>query len=154
MGAISCAVFLGLGGGVFYFLQRDTATPPAQQAASATAAPGADKAAVAAAPNPFQKNLEVVGLRLTSQDMKPAVKFLVVNHSGAEISGLAGEVTLWLGPSRAEKDQVGTLTFKTKSIGPFGSQEFTEALTTRFKAYELPDWQNLTAQIQVTSPQP
>jgi hypothetical protein len=39
------------------------------------------------------------------------------------------------------------------SLGPYESKEMSGALSTKLRVYELPDWQNLTAEIQITSPQ-
>ena len=104
--------------------------------------------------NSLQKVVEVVGIRMVTQDKKPTVKFVVVNHSSAEIAGLVANVTLWASTSRSEEDSIGSFTFKLSSLGPNASKEVTEPLKTKLKPYELPDWQNATAEIQITSPQP
>jgi hypothetical protein len=91
---------------------------------------------------------------MVTDDRKPAVKYVVVNHTNAEITGLAANVTLWASTSRSEEDSVGSFAFKLGSLGPNGAKEMTEPLKTKLKAYELPDWQNATAEIQITSPQP
>ena len=96
--------------------------------------------------------MEVVGIRMVTQDKKPAARFVVVNHSTAEIANLAANVTLWASTSRSEEDSVGSFSFNLGSLGPNAGKELTEPLKTRLKAYELPDWQNVTAEIQITSP--
>jgi hypothetical protein len=103
--------------------------------------------------NPLQKYVEVVGLRMMNEKGKPVAKFVVVNHSGTEIADLAASVTLWASTSRSEEDSVGTFTFALPSLGAYDSKELTEPLKTKLKMYELPDWQNATAEIQITSPQ-
>jgi hypothetical protein len=104
--------------------------------------------------NPLQKYVEVVGIRMISDNKKPAARFVVVNHSSADIAGLEASVTLWASTSRSEEDSVGSFTFKLPVLPANGSKEMTEPLKTKLKQYELPDWQNATAEIQITSPQP
>ena len=102
--------------------------------------------------NPLQKYVEVVGIRMITQDKQPAARFIVVNHSGAEIDDLAANVTLLASTSRSDEDAVGTFSFKIPSIGSNEFKELTEPLKTKLKPYELPDWQNTTAEVQITSP--
>jgi hypothetical protein len=47
---------------------------------------------------------------------------------------------------------VGTFSFKVASLGAYESKEMTGVLNTKLRVYELPDWQNLVADIQITSP--
>ena len=75
-------------------------------------------------------------------------------HSSTEIADLAANVTLWASTSRSEEDSVGSFSFKVGNLGPNSSQDLTEPLKTKFKMYELPDWQNTTAEIEITSPAP
>ena len=102
--------------------------------------------------NPLQKSVEVGGLRMMTENKAPVVKFVVVNHSSAEIADLAATVTLWASTSRSEEDSIGSFKFAIPSIGPNESKDMTAALKTKLKMYELPDWQNATAEIQITSP--
>ena len=102
--------------------------------------------------SPLQKYVEVVGLRLTQDaKKKPQAKFIVVNHGTAELNDLTANVTLWASTSRSEEDTVGTFTFKINSLGTNEAKEITTPLKTKLKMYELPDWQNLTAELQLTS---
>ena len=103
--------------------------------------------------NPLQKQVEVVGLRMVTSGKEPTVRFVVVNHSGAEIADLAATVTLWASTSRSEEDSVGSFKFNLASIAPYeSSHDMSAPLKTKLKPYELPDWQNITAEIQITSP--
>ncbi len=102
--------------------------------------------------NPLQKFLEVVGIRLTQDSKrKPQAKFIVVNHSTAELDDVTANVTLWASTSRSEEDSVGTFTFQINGLGPNEAKEITVPLKTKLRIYELPDWQNLTADVQVIS---
>jgi hypothetical protein len=141
---------LVVGGGVYYFIQRSGGNNPAEKAGLENPS-NASRQKVT---NPLQKYVEVVGLRMINENKKPVAKFVVVNHSAAEIDGLAANVTLWASTSRSEEDSVGSFSFKIDSLGANDSKDLTEPLKTKFKMYELPDWQNTTAEIEITSPAP
>jgi hypothetical protein len=139
-------ILLMVGGGVWYYMQRGS--NPAEKA-------GLENPTVASrqkVSNPLQKYVEVVGLRLFNENKRPVARFVVVNHSSAEITDLAANVTLWASTSRSEEDSVGSFSFKVPSLGPNASKDMTEPLKTKLKMYELPDWQNTTAEIEITSP--
>ena len=149
MTIVFALAFLGLGAGLYwvvgYFRGRGTPAPSAS-VESPAAKPGTKT-------NPLQKYVEVSGVRFTEEGKKKvlSVKFVVVNHSGADISGLAGNVTVWGRTQKSEEDAAGTFSFQT-NLGPFESKELTAPLTTKLKVYELPDWQNVSADIQITAP--
>jgi len=102
--------------------------------------------------NPLQKYIEISGVRFVLDAKKNTLaKFVIVNHSEADIQGLAGNVTLWGRTQKSEEDQQGSFSFTT-NLGPFESRELTAPLTTKRKIYELADWQNVTTDIQITAP--
>lgn len=140
-------ILLLVGGAAYYFIQRSGTNTAEKAGLENPANPSRQKVS-----NPLQKYVEVVGLRLLAQDKRPVAKFVVVNHSGAEISDLAANVTLWASTSRSEEDSIGSFSFKLANLGPNDSKDLTEPLKTKLKMYELPDWQNTTAEIQITSP--
>ncbi|HTS64813.1 MAG TPA: hypothetical protein VMH28_22475 [Candidatus Acidoferrales bacterium] len=141
----------GVVGGIYALLQTgskpQTGTGPAPTAAveNPAAKPGAK-------PNPIQKYIEVSGVRFV-QDAKKAtqVRFVLINHSEADINGLAGNVTIWGRTRKSEEDAEGSFSFST-NVGPFESKELTVPLNTKMKIYELPDWQNVTTDVQITAP--
>ena len=71
----------------------------------------------------------------------------------AEIADLAANVNLWARTAKSDEEAVGTFTFKIPSLGAYESKDMTATLNTKLRVYELPDWQNLTAEIQITSPE-
>jgi hypothetical protein len=150
MGLAFALAFIGIGAAVIYGLQRFGKTNTAEKAGLENPT----NASQQKVSNPLQKYVDVVGIRLMAENKKPVVKFLLVNHSSGEIAGLQGSVTLWASTSRSEEDSVGSFTFKTNGLGPNGSEELTAPLKTKLKMYELPDWQNVTPELQITSPQP
>jgi hypothetical protein len=143
-------VLLLLGGSIYYFVLRPTGGSPAEKAGLENPANASHQKVT----NPLQKYVEVVGLRMINEDKKPVAKFVVVNHSSTEIDGLTANVRLWASTSRSEEDSVGSFSFKLAEIGANESKDLTEPLKTKFKLYELPDWQNTTAEIEITSPAP
>jgi hypothetical protein len=147
-------LFLAVGAGAYFGIryfsgssEASTSTPAASGSAPAAASASKAKA------NTLQKYVEVVGMRLTEDaKKKPAVRFVVVNHSGAEIADLAANVNLWARTAKSDEETVGTFSFKVASLGAYESKEMTGVLNTKLRVYELPDWQNLVADIQITSP--
>lgn len=148
MGVLFACAFLGIGAAVYFGIQHFSRTNPAEKAGLENPA-NPSRAKVS---NPLQKYVEVVGIRLVSDKKKPAAKFIVVNHSNSEISDLSATVTLWASTSRSEEDSVASFTFRIPTIGPSQSKELTEPLKTKLKMYELPDWQDSNADVQITSP--
>ena len=149
MALLFALAFIGVGAAIFFGYQYFGRGPRAERAGvTEPAAAERNKPS-----NPMQKYIEVIGLRLV-QDAKhhPEARFVVVNHSGAELDDLTANVTLYASTSRSEEDAVGTFTFKLGSIGAYESKEMEAPLNTKLKMYELPDWQNTTADVQIAQP--
>jgi hypothetical protein len=143
---------VGIGGiifGIYSLLQTGktagSGPTPATSVESPAAKPGAKT-------NPLQKQIEITGVRF-SQDAKKKtmVTFVIVNHSAAEIGGLAGNVTIWGSTKKSEEDAQGTFTFTT-DMAPYQSKEISAPLNSKLKIYELADWQNITTDVQITAP--
>jgi hypothetical protein len=133
---------------VTYFQSRKQVTSAADSAAKA---PGNSAAPAQSA---VSKVIEVTGFRVTEDaKQKAQVSFVVVNHSEAEFVDLAGTVALKAAASRADEEPVATFGFKLKSLGPYMSRDMQIPIQTKLRAYELPDWQFLKAEVQITSPQ-
>jgi hypothetical protein len=103
--------------------------------------------------NPLEKYVEVTGVRIVSDTNGQAAKFLLVNHSGVEMTDLTANVTLRAGTSRSDDDIVGTFTVHADSVKPNESKELTVPLKTEKQAFEMPDWRNITPDVQVMSQQ-
>ncbi len=145
-------VFLLVGSGLYFGYQRFFKGSSAGDAAAASIV---KKPKEGKETNPIQKYVEVVGIRLTSDAKKnPVAKFVIVNHASTELNNLGAIVTLWASTSRSEEDSVGSFAFTGENIGPYQSKEVSAPFKTKLKIYELPDWQNATPEIQITSPQP
>ncbi|MEN6603543.1 MAG: hypothetical protein ABFD86_14110, partial [Bryobacteraceae bacterium] len=80
------------------------------------------------------------------------VTFLVVNHSGADIANLGGTLTLKPRGARPDQTPLASFEFKLPSLGPYESKELKDTVRSSMRAYELPDWQFLDADLELTSP--
>jgi hypothetical protein len=133
---------------VTYYQYRKSLPSKADPAAASTAAvPAVKQSSIA-------RFIEVTGFRVSENEKQKAqVDFVVVNHSGADIPDLGGTVTLKAVASNADQEPVATFEFKLKSLGPYEAKDMKLPIQTKMRAYELPDWQFLKADVQITSPQ-
>jgi hypothetical protein len=145
-------VFAALGAGV-YWLVGSRQSPASAGSGPAPAASVESPAAKSGGKtHAYQKYIEIAGVRFVENSKKkPEVKFVVVNHSPANMDGLSGNVTLWGRTQKSEEDAAGTFTFTT-NLGPWETKDLSAPLTTKHRIYELPDWQNVSADIQITAP--
>jgi hypothetical protein len=140
------AIF-GVVAGVYWLVGAAKSGKPTAAVESPAAKPGAKV-------NPYQKYIEISGVRFL-EDMKkktPQIRFILVNHSNADIPGLSGNVTVWGRTRNSEEDAAGTFTFTT-DLKAYESKDMTVPLNTKLKIYELPDWQNVSTDVQITAPQ-
>ena len=99
--------------------------------------------------NPVAKFVEVVGFRIVEDRGKATLKFLVVNHSSGEIGGFDLEVKIRTKNAKPEEAPLFTVKAPIRSIGPWESKDFTVPASTALRAYELPDWQFLSATFDI-----
>ena len=105
--------------------------------------------------HPLTKYVELVGFRLTeSAAGKLSIKFAVVNHSEADIGDLAVKVKLTTTAAKPGDEPVAQFEAKVPSLGPQEIQDVSASATTKLRIYELPDWQFLKAEFEITSPAP
>jgi hypothetical protein len=127
------------------------ATRPSKPAAQSTEKTAAASSAVKR--HPLSKHIEVTGIRINEDAAQKAqVEFLVVNHSGADIADLGGTLTLKPRGAKPENAPLASFEFKVPSIGPYQSKELKTTVRSNMRAYELPDWQFLEADLEITSP--
>ncbi len=101
--------------------------------------------------HPYAKFLEVAGIRL-SEDARQRlqIKLTVINHSAADMSGLKLLVTL---NTKGKGSQtISEVPVTVPNLGPLESKDVTATIPTKLRAYELPDWQFLEANFQITAP--
>lgn len=151
MSILFALAFIGLGLGIYwlagYYRNRDRAPAQPAIAFETPAAKGKAK------PNPVQKYIEVTGVRFVQNAKKQTeARFVVVNHSPDFISEIAGTVVIWGRTQKSDEESVGSFGFKLPTIGPWESKELSAPVNTRLRVYELPDWQNITAELQLANP--
>jgi len=102
--------------------------------------------------DPFAKNLELVGFRIIEKSPGHLeVRFGVVNHSLADMGELKMDVRLRT--TTAKPDDPPLITFSTKvSLGPSEMKQVSIDVPTKLRVYELPDWQFLWANFDLTEP--
>jgi hypothetical protein len=121
----------------------------------AAAAPAQASTGVAASSNPAAKYIELVGFRITEKSPgKLQGQFGVVNHSEADIGDLGLKVKLTTSAAKPEDPPVADFEAKVPSVGPHEIKDVTVTVPTKLRIYELPDWQFLRAQFEITSPAP
>jgi hypothetical protein len=116
-------------------------TPGAAGTIAPVTAAGSKKA------HPLAKFLEITGLRFTEDAKQRAkVQFVVINHSAADLPAVKMQIAV-----KAGGKTVFDFPFSVSSIGPYESKDFSVPVHTALKEYELPDWQFLKADFEITS---
>ena len=150
MSLVFAALFIVLGLGLYWgvrYWKNRPATAPATLAFENPPAAGES-----AKPNTLQRFIQITGVRLTQNEKKATeARFLVVNHSPADVADLSGTVTL-RARGADPGSSAGTFSFKSISLGPYEAKEVIAPVDTRLRVYELPDWQNLATELRITSP--
>jgi len=105
--------------------------------------------------HPLTKYVELVGFRLSEAGGgKLKVKFAVVNHSEADIGDLGVRVRLTTSSAKPDDPPIATFDVKVPSLGPEEIQDVSATTTSKLRVYELPDWQFIKAEFEITSPEP
>jgi hypothetical protein len=127
---------------------------PGHNTATASQTAGAEKAVVpgSTSSHPYAKFLEVSALRLAEEKGKPKLMYTVVNHSGGELAGVELKITLRPTTAKPEDAPIATFVSKVGSLGPYEAKDMSTIIETKERAYELPDWQFLHADFDVTAP--
>jgi hypothetical protein len=108
---------------------------------------------VPASSNPVAKYIELSGFRIIEKKPgKLTVQFAVTNHSDADIGNIVMTVNLRATTSKPEDPPLATFSTKVEALGPQELKEVTAEIPTTLRAYELPDWQFLTADFQIAEP--
>lgn len=145
-------VLVGAGAGAYFYLLPSSKSAAAPQAAPALESP-VSSPAPAAKVHPYAKFIEITGFRITEDARQKAqIKFLVVNHSGAELPDLTMTITLKTSTAKPEDKPLAVFPAKAVRLGPYESRELETSVKTELRAYELPDWQFLRAEFEITSP--
>jgi len=103
--------------------------------------------------NPVAKFVELVGFRINEKSPGHLeVQFGVVNHSEADLGDL--KMTVNLSTTAAKPGEPPLITFDASvpKVGPSELKDVTVQVPTKMRVYELPDWQFLKADFQITEP--
>ena len=104
--------------------------------------------------NPMAKYIELVGFRINEKNPgRLQIQFAVVNHSEADIGDVKMNVSLRTTASKPGDAPVIAFDTKIPSLGPSELKPVTVDVPTKLRVYELPDWQFLKADFQITEPQ-
>ncbi len=143
--ALVAVVVVGIVAGAVWFKRNQSDEIPAADEAAMTteSAP-----AVASGGHRYAKFIELSGFRVTEDSRRRAsMKMAVTNHSTADLGGLTLVVTL----KTSQGKDVGTSNVTVASLGPLETVDVNAPLKTSLRAYELPDWQFIRAEFQITS---
>jgi hypothetical protein len=145
---------LAIGAGAYYFLpsvraNREAGLPAAPQMETPAASKGGAETPAATR---IAKHIEVTGLRIVEENKRPVIKYVVVNHSNAEFAGLKGNLILHASNAAPGSQPIATVPVDIASMGGYEVKDIASPLKTSLRAYELPDWQYLKADLQLTSP--
>ena len=133
------------------------ACSPAPEPKAATSAPpaGGPGPAATTSKHPLAKYIELAGFRVSeSQAGKLKIKFAAINHSDADLGDLTVKVRMITSASKPGDPPVTEFDAKIPSLGPEEEKDVTAEGTTKLRIYELPDWQFLRAEFDITSPEP
>lgn len=131
-----------LGYGVIHFMRGQNGVAAESAAVTETERPSGDT-------SPVAKFVEVVGFRIVENKQQVQLKFIIVNHSSGEIAPF--ELDLQVRAKNAKADDAPLFTVKTPVSGilPFEAKDMSIPVKTALRAYELPDWQFITATFQI-----
>ena len=105
--------------------------------------------------HPLAKFVELTGFRVTeSSSGKLKIKFVALNHSDADLGDITVKVRLVANTFKEGDEPVTTFDAQIPSLGHGELKDVTASATTKYKLYELPDWQFLRADFDITSPKP
>jgi hypothetical protein len=128
---------------------------PDTKSAKASAFPYGPGPGTTSSKSPLAKFIELAGFRLTEgTGGKLKVKFSAINHSDAELEEMEVHVRLITNVFKPGDAPICEFDAKIPGLGPQEDQDVLTTSTTKLHAYELPDWQFLRADFDITSPAP
>ena len=105
--------------------------------------------------HPLAKYLEFGGFRLKETSAgRLQVKFIAVNHSEADLGDLVTKVRITTSADKPGDPPVTEFEAKIPALGPQEIRDVTATAATKLRVYEIPDWQFLRAQFEITFPAP
>jgi hypothetical protein len=128
-----------------------SSSSPDKQAKAAPSIPAHFTASNTA--NPIAKYIELVGFRVAERSAGHLiVQFGAVNHSQADVGDV--KMTVNLGTTAAKPGDPPLITFpaQVSRLGPSELKDVSVEVPTKLRVYELPDWQFLKVDFEITAP--
>ncbi len=126
-----------------------SSSPPSKTAST----PFRPSPRVSPSSNPVAKYIELTGFRITEKGPgKLQVRFAVVNHSDADIGNVVMIVNLRATTSKPGDPPLASFNARVEGLGPEDLKEVSAEVPTKLRVYELPDWQFIQADFQITEP--
>jgi hypothetical protein len=152
MQRLSLAALLLLAG--LHLTGCTSSPPPATKSVKAESPYGPGPASTNSK-HPLAKFIELSGFRLSeSGGNKLKIKFTAVNHSTADLEELGVHVRLITSVGKPGDEPVAEFDAKIPALGPAEDHDVTATTATKLRLYEMPDWQFLRADFDITSPAP
>jgi hypothetical protein len=140
-----------IGGGFYYYVnsRNNQYVPPAEKGIAfekpgEAAAPGSSAASPAAGPN-RAKFLEASGIRIFEEDKRPRVRLMLINHASADFADVNGSIVIL----SKDNKEIGTLPIALPQLRAYDAREMDGPLKTSLRAYEMPDWQFMHAEVRL-----
>lgn len=109
--------------------------------------------ATTASKHRFAKYLELAGFRLReSAAGKLDVKFVAINHSDADLGDITVKIRIRTNQAAPGDAPVTEFEASIPKFGPQETREISAKAETKLRIYELPDWQFLRAEFDITAP--
>lgn len=103
--------------------------------------------------NPIAKYIELVGFRITERSPGHLIaQFGVVNHSEADIGDVKLQVNLTTTAAKPSDPPLISFPAQVSHLGPSELKDVSVEVPTHMRVYELPDWQFLKANFEITEP--
>jgi len=99
--------------------------------------------------NSLARLVEVTGVRFMEVNKKPQIHYLVVNHSSAPLASMTVYVTLRAATAKSGQPPIAKLTFRSPALAAFEAKEMFSSIEHATAAVDLPDWQDLRADVDV-----
>jgi hypothetical protein len=93
--------------------------------------------------------VEVTGIRFVEVNKKPQIHYLVVNHSSGPLGSVTVYVTLHASNSKPGQPPLSRFSFRSPTLAPFEAKEMASPIERVVGPLDLPDWQDLLADVEV-----
>jgi hypothetical protein len=138
---------------VLIMLSGCASTPETKQTKQLPQAPLG--AMLASNKHPLAKYVELSGIRMEEAGSgKLKVTIAVVNHSEADLGDVTFKIKLTTTAAKPEDPPITEFDGKVSKLGPLEMKDMSVTVPTKLRLYELPDWQFLRAQYEITSAPP